>query len=393
MFDNDIYGIFYSLSLVIFLLALFIVPIGVTVLEGIYLVAALTSDREKSKNLRRSFLAVDLVAITLAVLLELTYLSLCDVVFTAGWQTQLYNEQRHSPIYAESLPTVIAVLIIGLVGFCILGVINVNKIPPLIPVLAMSMMYTGLIFSVVFTFHVMDLKARGILDLYLLLPPINFILMGIRIVGSVIREYEPSPERLERIQGSSLLCSIEKTLKDARLWPAAALLCMLPLLGVLVCILMIFGQSPDAAIKAFTETADFRLSAMTPPQNIYYDEHYLCTVAAGGDRRIVKPLRMGVRHGHPVIVNRQLCVANAFEQLMEEHTPGLHKAVRSIYDRYGFPVARLIRSKIAADIVYFMMKPLEWIFLIVLYASDVYPEDRIAAQYTGKSIEEIRHGV
>ena len=55
--------------------------------------------------------------------------------------------------------------------------------------------------------------------------------------------------------------------------------------------LIIFGQAPDAAIKAFTETADFRLSQKIPPQQLYYDEHYLCTVAAGGDKKIVKPLR------------------------------------------------------------------------------------------------------
>ncbi len=115
----------------------------------------------------------------------------------------------------------------------------------------------------------------------------------------------------------------------------------------------------------------------------YYDEHYLCTVAAGGDRRIVKPIRMGIRHGHPVVVNRQLCVANAFEQILEERTPRFHKAVRSFYDTYGFPVAGLIKTKKAADAVYLIMKPLEWIFLIVLYLTDVNPEDRIALQYTG----------
>ncbi len=172
-------------------------------------------------------------------------------------------------------------------------------------------------------------------------------------------------------------------LKDAKRWPAIALIMTIPLLGILICILMIFGQAPDAAIKAFTETADFRLSQKIPPQQLYYDEHYLCTVAAGGDAKIVKPLRMGIRHGHPVVVNRQLCIANAFEQVLEERTPKFHKLVRSVYDTYGFPVARLIRTKRAADIVYFIMKPLEWAFLVILYMSDVNPEDRIAMQYTG----------
>ena len=123
------------------------------------------------------------------------------------------------------------------------------------------------------------------------------------------------------------------------------------------------------------------------PQNIYYDEHYLCTVAAGGHKKIVKPLRKGVRHGHEVIVNRQLCVANAFVQILEEKTPRFHKLVRGIYDRYGFPVARLIKSKWMADIIYILMKPLEWIFLTVIYMIDVHPENRIATQYMGRKIE------
>ncbi|WP_314165055.1 DUF6688 family protein, partial [Lachnoanaerobaculum gingivalis] len=49
-----------------------------------------------------------------------------------------------------------------------------------------------------------------------------------------------------------------------------------------------------------------------------------------------------------------------------------------------FPVARLIKSKWIADIIYIVMKPLEWIFLMVIYMSDVHPENRIATQYMGK---------
>lgn len=44
-------------------------------------------------------------------------------------------------------------------------------------------------------------------------------------------------------------------------------------------------------------------------------------------------------------------------------------------------MARLIRSRYAADFVYFLMKPLEWLFLAVLYLTEVHPEDRIAVQY------------
>ena len=126
-------------------------------------------------------------------------------------------------------------------------------------------------------------------------------------------------------------------------------------------------------------------SKMTREENLYYDEHYLCTVAAGGHRRVVKPIRMGVRHGHPVIVNRQLCIANAFEQILEERMPKIHRRIRHFYDTYGFPVARLIHSPYIADLVYILMKPLEWLFLAVIYAVDTKPENRIAVQYLAKS--------
>ena len=93
------------------------------------------------------------------------------------------------------------------------------------------------------------------------------------------------------------------------------------------------------------------------------------------------PIRLGVRHGHKIIVNRQLCVANAFEQILMERVPKLHRLIRGLYDRLGFPLARCIRTALAADLVYIMMKPLEWIFLAVIYLCDVHPESRIAMQY------------
>ena len=179
-----------------------------------------------------------------------------------------------------------------------------------------------------------------------------------------------------------------RVLQHAALWPVAALFVLWPLLGVIIVQLFLFGQAPDSIIRAWTETSDWTLSQRVSPQNVYFDEHYLCTVAAGGHRRLVRPLRRGIRHGHEVIVNRQLCVANAFEQVLEERTPRFHRAVRRFYDRYGFPVARLIHSPYVADLIYCLMKPLEWLFLTVLYLTDARPENRIAIQYTGKCLKD-----
>ena len=61
--------------------------------------------------------------------------------------------------------------------------------------------------------------------------------------------------------------------------------------------------------------------------------------------------------------------------------PRLHRNVRRFYDTYGFPLAGAIRSPWASDAVYAAMKPLEWVFLAVIYLTDPRPEDRIFMQY------------
>ena len=82
------------------------------------------------------------------------------------------------------------------------------------------------------------------------------------------------------------------------------------------------------------------------------------------------------------MVNRQLLIANAFENILEQYTPKLHKIIRNFYDKYGYPLSKHINTKLSADIVYILMKPLEWIFLFVLYTADKNPEDRINIQYS-----------
>ena len=146
-------------------------------------------------------------------------------------------------------------------------------------------------------------------------------------------------------------------------------------------ILCLFGQQPDSVILAFTKTSDWILSKEVSPPPTAYDEHYLCTVSLRGHKKLVKPIRCGIRKGRKIIVNRQLCVANAFEQLLMERTPKLHRAIRTFYDTYGYPISRHINSAWSADITYLIMKPLEWIFVVVLYLFDLDPETRICKQY------------
>lgn len=157
--------------------------------------------------------------------------------------------------------------------------------------------------------------------------------------------------------------------------------CFFVIIALLEVIFILIGQGADGPVKAFTDTADWTFSKQIPPPPKEHDGHYLCTVAAGGHRKVVKPLRYGIRHGEKIIVNRQLCIANAFEDYIMEKFPKFHKFIRTVYDTYGYPISRHITSPKKADAVYILMKPLEWIFLIFLYVFDVNPEERIRRQY------------
>lgn len=332
----------------------------------------------------------DCFIIFIGVILEGIVLDLLhDVVFSANWSNQLRNAQLHAPINTHYMIPFVVISFLYVIGMLLITL--TKKRPPLVTVLCISAMYLGVIESIFFTIQILGMHTileSGKIDyrfeldlLYTLLIPVNMLLIMLRVMLVEIRTYRIDESRNSKIAGIPTLAWCQKILNNSKNWPVLAILMMIPLLGIIIGILSLFGQAPDAVIKAFTETADYTFSTRIPPQNIYYDEHYLCTVAAGGHRRVVKPIRMGKRHGHDVVVNRQLMIANAFEQILEERTPKIHRIIRDFYDKYGFPVARLIKSKIIADVIWLVMKPLEWLFLIIIYLLDVNPEDRIARQY------------
>ena len=318
-------------------------------------------------------------------LFEYLYLELArEVIMNADWTQQLYNRQLHQPFNPEFKVGAIVIVIMFFAGMTILYLTDVNKTPPLITSVAISTLYIGSVYSVIWTIHIISVN---LLDVMLLLLPINTVLISLRLIIRKTGEYMPNPRRMSKIESSLFLSRMQEIKMKAAYIPILGLILVIPVIGIMVVVLVLFGQAPDAAIKAFTETSDFLLSTKVSPQNLYQDEHYLCTVAAGGDRKLVKPIRRGLRHGHEVIVNRQLQVANAFEEELMIHTPKLHRKVRDFYDTYGFPVAKAIKKNWIADLVYFIMKPLEYLFVIVLYTVEVHPEDRIAMQYTGTNLE------
>jgi hypothetical protein len=167
-------------------------------------------------------------------------------------------------------------------------------------------------------------------------------------------------------------------------FPIILIFC-LPILVILSGMLLLVGQKPDSMIRAFTDTYKHGLSQWDYKcENVQCGGHYLCSVAANGHSKIVKPQRWGVRNGHRIICNRQLLISNAFEDLIQDKLPFLHKPIRRQYNKVGNLIHRyygVFSNKIISDIIYILMKPLEWFFLLSLYTFDRKPENRIAKQY------------
>lgn len=316
------------------------------------------------------------------------------------WDAQLVNNQMHAPLDITRLPIVFTMALCWVIGYFGLRIVNVKKVPPLIPVIFIAMMYIGFVLDIVWAIQTVMSLIKIKLDFFNFLAIdyyfVNLWIVSATLIRSKVAEYNDYMKNGGNVINPKT-GGVAKFLSKSTNWPVASLLVMWPILAICICFLLLFGQRPDDIIKVWTETSDWTLSMKQGPVNLVQDEHYLCTASATGHEALVKPIRMGQRHGHRVIVNRQLCIANAFEQVLEERTPRFHYHVRKFYDTYGFPVAKLITTPLRADVVYILMKPLEYLFLAVLYLFTVNPEERIATQYipaedARKIIEVMRGG-
>lgn len=311
------------------------------------------------------------------------------------WDLPEYSEplniyglaNAHEPFSGKHLLTIAACMLWGFFSYLILK-FNRKTMPPLVEALSLAGVYIGVLVNIVWCVQLLcGARPIGVtlrswdwlIIICLCIVPVFYLLHVIQLMWRLIRE------RAEKQAGISYQnLFLQKIncwlLKGANLFWVTGIL-VLPVLGILILLLCLFGQQPDSVVKAFTETSDWILSGKISPPPVEYDAHYLCTVSLRGHQKLVKPIRYGVRKGSRIVVNRQLCIANAFEQLIMEKTPRLHRRIRHFYDTYGYPVSKHIKTAWSADVIYLLMKPLEWIFLLVLYLFDAKPEDRIARQY------------
>jgi hypothetical protein len=241
-----------------------------------------------------------------------------------------------------------------------------ERLRPLAEVLVSSLLLAGIALCTVLCVHFGYAIPYGFLSgpvgLPLIAPPIVGVVFAVALIRRLARRGREAKQE-----------------DETRPWPGLACLGFLPLLGAWsVFHRLLFESWPH---EAFTKTCDWGLSQLHPPAG---DCHYLCTVAANGHRRLVKPERLGVRRGRPILVNRQLAIANAFEDLLHERWPRFSRTSRCYYDKVGLPVSRYIRNKWLADVVYLIMKPFEWLFYLFLVLVDPRnPERRIDSMYRG----------
>lgn len=250
---------------------------------------------------------------------------------------------------------------------------------PVLEILTNILLLTGIALNIVIAIHTNDyiLIVLGNIPIILLAILVLAKNQQVFIQQAQHSQYSPT-NKLEKFAFKIL------NLKPVFKFPVILILC-LPVLIIIVTLLLLFGQKPDSVVRAFTDTYKHGLSQWDYKcDNVNCGGHYLCSVAAGGHKHLVKPKRLGIRNGNIIICNRQLLISNAFEDLIQENLPSLHKFIRTQYNKVGKITHRhysVFNNPFVADTVYILMKPLEWLFLFALYTFTRTPENRIAKQY------------
>ena len=223
-------------------------------------------------------------------------------------------------------------------------------------------------------------------SLFFTLAPAMSILITFLLWLKILNE--TTDEVSSRQYDNKTLNWLNQLIAKSKWQPIWVVILLIPVFMIVTLILMLFGQDYDSLVKVFTETTTWRFSQHSHPPYLDNQGHYLCTVAACGHPKIVKPVRLGTRHGNTIIINRQLMIANAYEEMIEKIAPRFHKIIRFLYDKYGFPISKHINTPLRSDIMYVLMKPIEWFFLLNLYLFCTRPERNINRQYNLSKLPE-----
>lgn len=97
------------------------------------------------------------------------------------------------------------------------------------------------------------------------------------------------------------------------------------------------------------------------------DDCFIVTAASRGHRTWVGTFYDPNSDRH---INGQLVHLWRFESLLARHVPNFHQRLRRIYNILGPKIARQIRGPWQADIVYLMLKPIEWTVRLIVWMAE-----------------------
>ena len=287
----------------------------------------------------------------------------------------------YTPIASTHVFTLIFFFVAALAAILALW-LKQEKLPPLIFVIAIVFVVIGILIGLVFLTQVSSNTENGSGGLLFALMPLTYIIIALSVLMKVTEQAQVCAT--DRQYRNKFINNLNQWIVKSGSYSLWVLLLFLPVMIIVISVLMLFGQDYNSLTKVFTETTTWTFSQQTHPPFLDHKGHYLCTVAVCGSPRLVKPIRLGIRHGNEIIVNRQLLIANAFEELLQDGAPNLHRWIRAKYDQYGYPLSKRITTANKSNLVYILMKPLEYTFLMVLYLCCSAPEEKINRQYTLK---------
>jgi len=281
----------------------------------------------------------------------------------------------------------LAVLVILFWISMLLVWIKEKSLPPLTLVLSYTLIIIGIVINIIIALQVSYHNTEGIKKVndgtfFLISTPILGIILAKLLLFKTLNQNFVDLNRKQF--NNRFLDKLNSFLYRSSILPIWTFVFTFPVLIIIIMILVLFGQDADSLINVFTDTATWRFSQQMHPPILIHNGHYLCTVAAKGNPEVVKPLHIGIRRGRPLIVNRQLKVANAFEEMIEKFTPKFHRIIRGFYDKYGYNLSTKINNERMSNLTYWLMKPLEYIFIISLYLFWNEPEKLISKQYRKK---------
>lgn len=363
-----------------------LLPIILTIISSLFVLVNFIAYLGKGRILTRPLIWQGMQGWVVVILpiLFLTYMDLPYKNDCCG-QSAIFSPEHRPGIY----------ILIFL--YTIAYMVNIFRAGILTPIAELGlnvMLILGLILNVLFCIHFTTTEEGMLFWLFGNVPMIMLLLITMAENQKLLKKAIDSDAyrfntRLGKI-GVGILNQ-----KPILRYPILTLL-LIPILLLLSLMLLLCGQKPDSLIRAFTDTYQHGFSQLDHLcENVECGGHFLCSVGANGHPKIVKPIRYGERNGRKIICTRQLLISNAFEELVQEKCPRVHKIIRHNYNKVGRLIQRyygIFTNKYISDLVYICMKPLELLFLLTLYTFDKKPENRIAKQYLAKSDLEVING-